>query len=199
MSAGQHTRFACACGQLAGHVQDASPKTTVRARCFCADCRAAEVYHGQPDPEDTGVDLVMVDPAKLSIETGLDKLGAIKIYPKGIMRWYATCCGARLFNTLDTPRFVFITLVTHRVSDPSVLGPEQARAFVPTANGKTKHENALRLYIPMIKRSLARLVTGGWRRNPLVEPATGKMRVTPHVLTREERRAIGLVPKTSAT
>lgn len=192
MPAGKDTRFSCTCGQVAGQIRDVSPATVVRARCFCRDCRAAELYHNQPDPEDAGVDLVMVDPATLSIEQGLENLAAIKIYTKGILRWYAACCGARLFNTLDTPRFAFITVVTHRLAEPEATGAEQSRAFVPLGNGKTRHENASRLYLPMIARSLGRLFTGRWRDNPLYDVEARTMRATPHVLTREERRAIEL-------
>ena len=199
MARDQDLSFSCKCGQVCGVLTDASPKTVVRARCFCRDCRAAELYHKQPDPGDAGVNLVMVDPAKLHVETGLDLLGAIKIHPKGIMRWYATWCGARLFNTLETPRFVFITMVTDRVSNPDQLGPEQASAFVPMPDGKRRHEHAARLYIPMIKRSLVRMVTGRWRSNPLVDLQSGKLRVTPYILSREERRAIGLGSKTIVT
>ncbi len=192
MPGGKDTRFSCTCGQVAGQIRDVSPKTVVRARCFCRDCRAAELYHNQPDPGEAGVDLVMVDPAALSIDEGMEHLAAIKIYPKGILRWYAACCGARLFNTLDTPRFAFVTVVTNRLAEPDATGPEQSRAFVPLRDGKTRHENASRLYLPMIVRSLGRLFTGRWRDNPLYDAEVGKMRATPHVLTREERRAIEL-------
>ena len=192
MPGGKDTRFSCTCGQLAGQIRDVSPATVVRARCFCGDCRAAELYHNQPDPGEAGVDLVMVDPAKLSIDRGIEHLAAIKIYRRGILRWYAACCGARLFNTVDTPRFAFITVVTHRLEDPDAAGLEQARAFVPMGNGKTKHENGAKLYLPMIARSLARMINGRWRDNPLYDVESGKMRAVPHILTREERREIGL-------
>ncbi|WP_050931461.1 DUF6151 family protein [Aestuariivita boseongensis] len=199
MSGGRDIGFSCTCGQISGLIKDASPKTVVRARCFCADCRAAELYHHQPDPGDGGVDLTMVDPAALRFDRGVEHLAAIKIYPKGILRWYAVCCGARLFNTLDTPRFAFVTVCTDRIAEPDALGPEQARAFVPTEDGKTRHEHASRLYLPMMRRSLVRFFTGGWRKNPLYDAKAGRMRVTPHILTREERAAIGLISKTSAT
>jgi len=169
-----------------------SPVTAVRARCFCADCRAAELYHNQPDPGEGGVDLLMVDPAKLTIDQGIEQLATIKIYPRGIRRWYAACCGARFFNTLDTPRFVFITVRTNRLADKEAAGPEQAQAFVPLRNGKTKHKNATRLYLPMMARSLGRMFNGKWRDNPLYDPKAGRMRTKPHVLSREERRGIGL-------
>ncbi len=192
MTQPQDTKFSCTCGQLSGCIRNVAPQTVVRARCFCADCRAAEICHNQPDPGENGVDLVMVDPATLSIDQGADNLAAIKIYPKGILRWYAKCCGARLFNTLDTARFVFITVAADRVDKKDALGPEQARAFVKQPNGKVKHENAGRLYVPMILRSVGRLFTGRWRDNPLFDRETGAMRAEPHILTREERRSIGL-------
>ena len=193
------TPFSCTCGQLHGHIANLSPKTCVHAICFCEDCRAAEVYHKQPDPGETGVDLVMVDPANVHIDGGQEHLAAIRIYPKGIIRWYADCCGARLFNTVSNARFVFITVVAARIPDTDMLGPVQARAFVKQPDGSRKHENGKRLFMPMALRSLARFLSGRWRDNPLFDRETGQMVVTPHILTREERREIGLGSKTTAS
>lgn len=199
MVAQQDIRFSCNCGQLSGHLADASPQTTVRARCFCSTCRAAEVYHDQPDPGENGVDLVMVDPAKLSFDQGREHVAAIRIFPKGPLRWYAACCGARLFNTAGSARFVFITVSADRIAESERLGPEQARAFVKQSNGKRKHEHGGRLFLPMLGRSLSRFVTGRWRDNPLFDPQTGKPIAKPQILTREERAAIGLPSKASAS
>lgn len=191
-AAGQDTAFSCSCGALGGTIRDLSPATAIRATCFCTDCRAAEVWHGQPDPGTGGVDLAMLDPARVDIDRGHEHLAVIRLYPKGILRWYASCCGARLFNTVASPRFVFVTILAARVAEPDRLGPERARAFVAKPDGTRGHVNAGALYLPMIGRSLARLVTGGWRRNPLFDTATGKPRATPQVLTREDRRRLGL-------
>lgn len=199
MASGQNIGFACTCGLLCGTLTDASPRKAVRGRCFCADCRAAELYHDQPDPGDGGVDLVMVDPATLSIDRGQDHLAAIRLYPKGIVRWYADCCGARLFNTLATARFVFITIVAARIAYPDALGREQSRTFVRQSDGTLMHEHAARLYMPMIRRSLIGFLTGRRRDNPLFDRNTGQLGVTPHILTRDERRALGLKPKTSVS
>ena len=195
MVAGQDTTLSCTCGALTGTIRNVSPATVVHARCFCADCRAAEVYHQQPDPGENGVDLTMIDPATLSIDSGTEHLAVMRIYPKGIFRWYAACCGARLFNTVYSARFVFVTVCSDRIATPSLLGPEVARAFVPQPDGTTKNENAARLYLPMIRRSLLRLITGRWRDNPLFDPASNRPVAVPHVLTREDRHAIGLTPK----
>lgn len=141
----------------------------------------------------------MVDPAKLSFDQGREHLAAIRIFPKGPVRWYAACCGARLCNTVDSARFVFITVSADRIAERDQLGPEQARAFVKQPNGKRKHENGSRLFLPMLMRSISRFFTGRWRDNPLFDPKTGKPIVSPHILTREERAAIGLSSKKSAS
>lgn len=192
MGAGQDTAFSCTCGQLRGTIRDLSPATAIRATCFCADCRAAELWHGQPDPGAEGVDLAMLDPARLRLDAGAANLGVIRLSPKGILRWYATCCGARLFNTVQSPRFVFVTILSNRVAHPERLGPERARAFITRPDGKRGHRNAHLLYLPMIGRSLARALTGGWRDNPLFDRATGRPLADPRILTRAERRGLGL-------
>ena len=195
MAAGQDTRLSCTCGALTGTIRDVSPRNVVHARCFCADCRAAELYHGQPDPGTEGVDLTMVDPARLSIDSGHGHLAVMRLYRKGILRWYASCCGARLFNTITTARFVFVTVCTDRIERKDLLGPEIARAFVPQPDGKARNENISRLYLPMIGRTLVRAFTGRWRDNPLFDRKTGAPVAQPRVLTREDRRALGLGPR----
>ena len=197
MSTGQDTRFSCTCGALTGHIANLSPESAVHALCFCPDCRAAEVYLGQPDPGTGGVDLAQLNPSDISIDTGQEHLALLRLYPTGLFRWYAACCNTPLFNTVTTPKVRLASIRTQRLDEPNRVGPVRSRAFVTKPNGKRKHEHVMRLVWPLAVRSLAGLITGEWRDTPFFDPTTRQPVCEPKVLTREERRALGLGPKTA--
>ena len=144
-----------------------------------------------------GVDLAQLNPSDVSIDTGAEHLAVFRLYPTGILRWYAECCNAPLFNTVATPKVRLATIHTHRLDEPNRVGPVRARAFVPRPNGKRKHEHVLRLVWPLAVRSLSGLINGDWRDTPFFDPQTRQPVREPTILTREDRRALGLGPKAS--
>lgn len=192
MSDGQDTEFSCSCGALSGEVSALSPDSATHIVCFCPDCRAAEVYFGQTDPEDDGVHLAQLNPSDVSITNGEEHLALLRLYSSGIFRWYAACCNAPLFNTVATPKVRFISIMANRLEHPQRLGSVKARAFEPTRKGKVRHHHAMRMIWPIAVRSLAGLISGEWRETPLFDPATGKPIREAKVLTSAERQSIGL-------
>jgi hypothetical protein len=195
VAAGQDTRFSCSCGTISGHIRNLSAETARRALCFCPDCRAAERFLGQPDPGGDGVPLAQLAPADIVFETGLEHLAVMRLYPTGLMRWYADCCKAPLFNTVATPMVCFATILLNRLEHPERAGPVRAKAFVPRPGKKPRHQGARHLIWPVLARSLSALMTGAWRDTPFFDRATGKPVRVPRVLSQEERRALGLGPK----
>lgn len=193
MAAGRDTPFSCTCGQLTGTILNLSPETGVHARCFCADCRAAEVHLGQPDPGQDGVGLFQLSPDQVRFDRGQEHLAVMRIYPKGIMRWHAKCCGAPLFNTTSSPKVYFATMRTSRLPDPSILGPVRVRAFVPKPGGGTRHEHAMILVRRVLSHSITALLSGQWRKTPFFDPNSRAPVRSPRILSSDERKAAGLV------
>lgn len=92
---------------------DASPSTVTRIVCYCDDCQAFLHHLGRREfmDEQGGSDIVQIAPAALSFQRGTEQIAAVRLSPKGLFRWYATCCKTPLGNTL-TPAVPFIGILT---------------------------------------------------------------------------------------
>lgn len=158
--------------------------------CHCQDCRAAEMYLGQPDPVPSGVDLFQTTPDAIQLENSTKGMSVLRLGPKGPLRWYATCCKAPMFNTLSRAGIPFSTVLVARLSEPTRLGPIIARAFVPQPGGAPNHKGAGRMVWRMVSNMAAARLSGRWRQTPFFDLSTGSPTAPVHLLTKEER--IGL-------
>jgi hypothetical protein len=102
----------CRCGAVHGNVANASPETANRMVCYCDDCQAFLHHLARPDLLDArgGTDIVQVAPATLSFDRGDDRIVGVRLTPKGLFRWYASCCRTPLGNTLG-PAIPFVGIV----------------------------------------------------------------------------------------
>ena len=102
----------CRCGEVEGRVTNASPETVNRIVCYCDDCQAFLHHLGRTDLLDAhgGTDIVQVAPATLSFHKGDDRIVGVRLSPKGLYRWYASCCKTPLGNTV-TPGIPFVGIV----------------------------------------------------------------------------------------
>lgn len=187
--AGTDLSFACNCGELRGTLIGVSPTNGTRAECYCHDCRAAELYAGQPDPAPGGVQLYQTVPDRVQFDSGADQLAVFSLSSKGLLQWQARCCGAVLFKTMRTPKVPFASFRTDRLEDDSPLGPVVARAFVRKANGKRGHEGGLRFMLGFAKRALSRRITGKWKTTPFFD-ADGTPSRDIHVVPENELSAL---------
>jgi hypothetical protein len=120
----QTVPLGCRCGEVTGHVTNASPATSNRILCYCADCQAYAHWLGRSDllDEHGGSDLVQIAPATLALERGKDQIRGFRLSPKGLYRWYALCCKTPVGNTM-TPGIPFVGLPA------SVFGDAADAAF----------------------------------------------------------------------
>src|SRR5258708_6588538 len=102
----------CRCGEIHGRVTNASPETVNRVVCYCDDCQAFLHHLGRTDLLDAhgGTDIVQVAPASLSFDRGNQRIAGLRLTPKGLYRWYASCCKTPLGNTLG-PAIPFIGII----------------------------------------------------------------------------------------
>lgn len=102
----------CRCGEVEGRVHDASPETVNRVVCYCDDCQAFAHYLGRADLLDAqgGSDIVQVAPSTLSFHRGKERIEGVRLGPKGLHRWYASCCKTPLGNTVG-PAIPFIGIL----------------------------------------------------------------------------------------
>jgi hypothetical protein len=159
--------IACRCGNIQGTLRRASPTTVNRVVCYCDDCQAFLHHLGRADLLDAhgGSDIVQVAPGALAFHRGTEHLEGVRLGPKGLFRWYASCCKTPLGNTM-TPSIPFVGLVWEALHglDASerdeVFGPPRARLEPKYAIGQLPSGGSS-TNLPFMARTL-RLVLG-WK------------------------------------
>ena len=132
----------CRCGTLRGELH--RPASTMRAVCYCKDCRAwAHVLGRESDMLDAagGTAIVAAQPSSVRFTEGVDRLACASFSKRGLLRWYASCCRTPMGNTVRNPKQHFVGLARIAL-DPAPLpgedGPPRIRLFTPAATKPVK-------------------------------------------------------------
>lgn len=179
--------FSCNCGALQGCITALGVQSGTHVGCFCQDCRAAQLYFGQPDPAPGPVDILQMSPEEIRFEKGAEYLALMQLSPRGMLRWYAKCCNAPLATTARTAKVPFAGFVTNRFVDPGGLGPITTRGFVPQPDGRQKHENLRYAAVGMLRRLSKSWLSGSWKNTPFFDCASGEPVAKPTILSKAER------------
>jgi hypothetical protein len=186
-------RLQCRCGTIRGTLDDTARAN--RAICYCKDCQAFQYFLGPPEVLDTrgGSEVIQVLPRSLTFTHGLEALACMRLTPKGLLRWYASCCRTPIGNTLASPGIPFIGLlrVCLDVPDTSVneaFGSQIAHVNTKSARGDPKPEvsGLGRSVAWFIRTVLKARLNGDYRRTPLFRADTSAPIVVPRVLSAEE-------------
>jgi hypothetical protein len=120
------TELRCRCGEVHGFVADASPRTVNRVVCYCADCQAFARHIARADLLDAhgGSDIVQLAPASLTFVQGQDRIVGLRLTPKGLFRWYTSCCRTPVGNTVS-PAIPFVGIVV-QAFDGGAQRPDDA-------------------------------------------------------------------------
>ena len=107
----------CDCGAVAGEIT-VSPGAGNHCVCFCDDCQAFAAALGREDVLDAwgGTDIYQTAPARLRITQGQDELRALRLNPKGLVRWYTACCKTPVGNMMATPRSPFVGVISRFIA-----------------------------------------------------------------------------------
>lgn len=188
----------CRCGTVRGTLAD--PGATMRAVCYCKDCRAwAEVLGREADLLDGagGTAIVAAQPSNVRFTQGLDRLACASFSKRGLLRWYASCCRTPMGNTVRNPKQHFVGLARAAL-DPAPLpgesGPPSIRLFTPSATkpvSATPVAMGLSL-VGILARATVAIATGRWKRNPYfadVRADPAQPLRTPQVIDRSTRLA----------
>ena len=199
MGATANLHFECRCGAIAGELRDVGPTKGDRYVCYCNDCRDLARYLGREDTLDAagGSSVYQTRVGNLNLERGLDRLGAINLAGKQTLRWFCKDCRTPLFNTMDTGRWPFLSMITASI-DPDlrdgVLGPPRGSVFAQFAMGPEVVTPPVSTFA-MIRRVIGRLFkdkfSGAGKRYPLFDPVTFEPVASPTRLTDEEKAALG--------
>jgi hypothetical protein len=197
----QDLELGCRCGQIHGWVRGVAPNAVNRAVCYCDDCQAFMHHIGRVDllDEHGGSDIVQVAPACVSYDRGAERIVGVRLGPKGMHRWYASCCKTPLGNTMATPGLPFIGLSpevfrgldARRLDE--VFGAPRGKVFGQFATNGAP-EGSTRLPSKLIFNTV-RLVLG-WKLggktwpHPFFERDTAAPRLPVTILSRDERQAL---------
>ena len=183
----------CRCGAVRGEMD--TRRAYARATCYCKDCRAFARFLGQPEVLDAsgGVDIVATAPAAVRFTSGSEHVACMSLSPKGLLRWYASCCGTPLGNTPRDPKVPYAGLMTACfdaspqaldaafgprgrivLNSPSATAPVRATPLAFLMGG-------LRIFTGLIGARLRRE-----RSSPFFE-ASGRPLREPDVISREQR------------
>lgn len=137
-------KLKCKCGKVEGCVK-AKKEDSIRIHCFCEDCRVYARFvaaQGNHEEETIGKNgdnrVVQVCKQAVTIEKGQEFLQLARKGPPSkdnkqlfMHRFYASCCGSPLFNTVDFLGFVgvftdFLDENHTKFDGPVCMFPEKA-------------------------------------------------------------------------
>ena len=191
--------YSCHCGKLRAKIHEVSPSTGNLARCHCLHCQAFAHWlteQGGADflDENGGSELFQTLAWRVEFTQGKDAyLQAIRLSPKGMIRWYASCCHSPIANMMGSQAMSFIGMPTggFEMKDIDNMGPVRASMFAKTAR-KGSTPPADFGFLPVITRILWRQFKGKLRVKTRYSPFwtdAGQPVADPQVLTLEERKA----------
>ena len=154
------------CKEVRGLVTNASPETVNRVVCYCDDCQAFLHHLGRADLLDGhgGSDVIQIAPASLAFVRGSERIAGLRLTPKGIYRWYASCCKTPLGNTLG-PTIPFVGVIAQAFhsetqSPDDIFGRPIGAIYGEYAVGRPP-EGATGFNPRLIARAIGKVI--GWR------------------------------------
>ena len=186
----------CRCGEVRGRVTDATRATVNRVVCYCDDCQAFAHHLGRADllDEHGGTDVVQVAPASLAFHRGAERIVGLRLTPKGLYRWYASCCKTPLGNTVG-PAIPFVGIVAQafEAGADELFGEPISGIFgkyaVGTAPAGSTSWN-VRMYARAIRMVLGWRLGGRAWPHPFFDRATGAPSHPLTTLSPAEREAL---------
>jgi hypothetical protein len=191
----------CQCGAMRGIATEIAPEKSNRVVCMCGDCQAFAHFLGKADSvldKNGGTDIFAVAPCNLQITQGREHLKCVRLFEKGLCRWYAGCCNTPIANTMPFARMPFAGVV-HSIMDHAgdgetrdqALGPIRARIYGMSGIGALPadtHQTAPPSMILRVMRFLlVGFIAGRHTPSPFFDSNTGKPVVQPKVLSPSER------------
>ena len=184
--------LACACDAVRGRLDP--QRAANRLVCHCEDCRAFALACGGGAALDAagGLDLLQTTFGRLRLERGGDALAALRVTPRGPLRWHCARCRSALAVTTARPTLPFVSVVAaalagDRTGLPAVRGVVYARS----APAAPLHPPAP---LPGVMARVARAMLGGrlrgeHRRSPF-HGSDGRPVAEPRTMDAGERAAL---------
>ncbi len=198
-------RFQCECGTLQGIAFDVAPSSGSHVICYCQDCQAFAHCLDKSDQvldSHGGSDIFQMSQGLITFTTGADRLACLRLTPKGLIRWYASCCNTPLANTMATRALPFVGMLARNFTSDGAasvepLGPVIAHAFRKSARGDLATLPRDRMAMPLVFLRAA-LLLSRWmlrrdgKRSPFFDSRSDQLHAVPRILGSAERAALAL-------
>ncbi|MBT4792334.1 MAG: hypothetical protein HON90_12255 [Halobacteriovoraceae bacterium] len=192
----------CQCSQVQGYVHT-KPQDGNNVVCFCDDCQAFAQFLGNPQnvlTENNGTELFQITPNKLKLTQGKNNLACMQLSPKGLKRWYTSCCKTPVANTMNGKIAFngiiqkFIDFDALDISKQDAIGEVSDYCMSRFAKGELPENShpkyPLGITIKIFKMILLGYVFKTYRPNEFFSEETGEPVIAPVVLTKEQRDEI---------
>lgn len=196
----QDVELECRCGAVRAVARGVTPEVGNHCVCYCDDCQAFIRFLGRTaDVLDTngGTDIFQLSPVRLEFTAGKERVACVRLTPKGLARWYASCCNTPIGNTAPTPALPFVGLIRAFAPEPTgnAFGPIRTRVFRQFATGDRAAippdaQPRWRMLLHVLRLLLGWRLRGDHKRSPFFDAATGAPLAVPRVLTAAEREAL---------
>lgn len=91
----------CDCGKFSAELTAFPQNTPGRLICYCDDCQKFLRYLKREDLLDKngGTEIIPAYPADIKITAGKELAKCVRLYSKGMYRFFASCCQTPIANT----------------------------------------------------------------------------------------------------
>jgi hypothetical protein len=197
----QDVELGCRCGEVHGWLRGASPSAVNRAICYCDDCQAFLHHLGRADLLDAhgGTDIVQAAPRTVTFDRGRERIVGVRLSPKGLYRWYASCCKTPLGNT-SKPTLPFVGMAPEvfrgapdTARRDAVFGKVRGGVYGQHATGGAPEGSTkldVRLIADVMRRILGWKLTGKTWPHPFFDRATRAPSYPVTTLSSAEREAL---------
>ncbi|MEX3016334.1 DUF6151 family protein [Gymnodinialimonas hymeniacidonis] len=183
--------LSCQCGALRGTLTEKTLKSGTHLTCHCKDCRAFQVAVGRDDPGAIdGVRIVQIGPGGMAITQGVEHLAALRLSPRGPLRFYAACCGTPIATTPSKLSIPFAGLLADMVEHQDALGRVRAQVNITQPDGKVTHKRMGRVVMALFSNAGAAILKGERKKTPFFDAETGRPVVDPVVIDKVRKAEI---------
>ena len=199
MAEGTDVDLRCGCRTVQGIARDVAPSSINHCFCYCDDCQAFAHFLGHGDEildAHGGTEIVQMSQGNVAFSAGVEKIAALRLTDKGLVRWYASCCNMPLANTMATSRVPFVGVIRAAIDAPAaVLGPIRGRGFAKSAKGGAAAvpkdgSSDVVMMMRVLPKLLRWRLRGDHKRSQLFDARPDRPLATPRVLTPAERESL---------
>lgn len=194
-------KLKCNCGKVEGIANNVSPSSGTHLICMCDDCKAYAKYLKRETDildENCGTQIFQLTPSQVEITKGTEHIACLRLTPKGLMRWYTSCCNTPMGNSMGAkaPFIGMPTIFMDTQSNQNLqqnLGPIRAKMMgKKSKNGKSPNSSSFKILLFII-RSVFKM--GQWWLKGMRCPhpfylLNNEPIVAPNILTRVEREVL---------